>query len=240
MHVPRRPCHIRRTLATAAALGLTALGLTALSAAPAAALPLQCTGTETPGNDTVTCPFLLAGQSINTGAGDDTVTVSGRAGGTINTGTGSDIVQNPEGGLYGRINTGDGDDRVVTSQIFGRLDLGSGNDQAELGTLSGAIVLVPAVVTGGPGNDQIRISSEVGLAPFCHGARVQGDDGADTITVTGDLSSIYCTYLGGAGNDTITVTPQNVSESNTLDGGGGTDTCTVTPLVGNTRINCEN
>ncbi|MEU5583288.1 hypothetical protein ABZ791_37715 [Streptomyces huasconensis] len=135
---------------------LSGLGLAPLPTTPAYALPPGCTGAETPGNDVIECLVLLPGQSINSGAGQDLIFVTGDAAGTINGGDGHDSISIFGGSATGTINGGDGHDTVDIDGACLGATLNGGNGEDYLTTNS---VTVNCQLNGENNNDTLEIAT---------------------------------------------------------------------------------
>jgi hypothetical protein len=143
--------------------------------------------------------------TIDTGAGNDVVAVSGTVEGSlsVSTGDGADEIFVNEAVVGGNvvINSGAGDDTVEATEIeVGRVFqafLGNGND-----SLTGATWIVNGSVSidGGMGNDELTLE-DLAVERFITLLLGSGDDNVSIATTT--AISIY--VAGGAGDDTLTI-----------------------------------
>ncbi|MGJ0337812.1 Ig-like domain-containing protein [Aliarcobacter cryaerophilus] len=177
----------------------------------------------TDGNDSVSVGTLNA--SIDTGAGDDNIYVSGNVNQSISAGDGNDnIFIEGSAGSSWTMNLGDGDNHLHIKGDVGLVTGGSGDDT----------VLVEGSTTNtlnlGDGNNELHIKGN-------SGSTVNTGDGNDKILVEGNAQNVI---NAGAGNDIVIVrgNTQNVVEMgagndyleiggkvlNTLYGGEGIDT----------------
>ena len=127
---------------------------------------------------------------VGKGVGKDNITVSGAATTVtvdkINTGAGNDTLIVSGNGTATNVDLGAGNDELIVSganaSITGTINLGAGED--ELIVSGGSIA--NAKINLGANNDVITITSvkDNGLA----GATIDGGAGRDTLTVSGDLS----------------------------------------------------
>ncbi len=158
--------------------------------------------------------------NISTGAGDDTITLSGAGttAATIDGGDGNDVIAGGAGN--DRIDGGAGNDRIDGGAGNDRIDGGAGNDTLNGGdgndTLNGGDG--KDTLNGGDGND--TLNGGAGNDTLNGGAgndTLNGDDGNDTLN-------------GGAGNDRI----DGGAGNDRIDGGVGDDV--IDGGAGNDRI----
>jgi Ca2+-binding RTX toxin-like protein len=182
------------------------------------------------GADTVTAATGIDGFTIDSGADNDTVTLSGEA---------KKVLMNLQGGadsvaLVDTISTtidgGDGSDTITQGatrtyeggQVFGR----SGNDELNFVNLSGAYVGGDQdddtiIVTGKSVNNTIRGGNQkdtITVANATNGL-IKGDKAEDTITISGTTSGLY--VGGDSENDIITI--NDAASNTTIRGGSGSD-----------------
>nr|WP_321432762.1 DUF4214 domain-containing protein [uncultured Campylobacter sp.] len=127
---------------------------------------------------------------VGKGSGKDNITVSGAdttvTVDTINTGAGNDTLIVSGNGTVANVDLGAGNDELIVSganaSITGTINLGTGEDDL---TVSGGSI-ANAKINLGANNDVITITSvkENGLA----GATIDGGAGRDTLIVSGDIS----------------------------------------------------
>ena len=187
------------------------------------------------GNDTIEAISFNTGTavSINAAGGADTISLSGNGGvgnlnsSTIQGGAGADVINITGFTLTGStVFGGDGDDTVTLSAFNnagGSITLGGGSDSVTLatGTFNSSTVAL------GAGSDTLNWAFSGGLAS----AQVIGGGGADSITLSGNISGLNLSVNGdssvnGGGNDTIII--RNVmSGATTIRGKGGADSITM-------------
>lgn len=142
-------------------------------------------GTDSNDVDTITTGANSTIGNIDTGGGNDVVTIGGQAG-KISTGDGNDTVK--VSGASGDIDTGGGNDNITISGTAGYVGAGSGDDTVTV-TASGRTGDLDA----SSGNDTVKIDGTTG--------KLWGGNGDDRITVNGKTG-----YLdAGGGSDGITL-----------------------------------
>ncbi|MFC0201465.1 Hint domain-containing protein [Paracoccus rhizosphaerae] len=151
-------------------------------------------------------------ESITTGAGNDTVNISGAQAGSFLTGEGADTI-NAGGSGADVINAGGGDDLINLSGAFGADTItgGAGSD-----TISGAGLTGASTVTysGGSGS----FASGGSTASFNTVEGIATGAGNDTIDASTNATS--ASFVTGAGNDSFT----GGAGAETVNGGSGDDT----------------
>jgi hypothetical protein len=214
----------------------------------ASGAPTTYTGTD--GVDLIT--LVNPGASdLSAEANNDVINVAlaGQNGATVNTasnqtlrgGQGDDSFTVTGGNLISSIISGNlGNDTFTGSLIASTVQGGQGNDTLVLsasnggaflnGNMGNDVLTAVAAATysassllGGQGNDTITLST--GAGTIAQGVRIEGNDGADTLTV-GALAagSVGVSATGGSGNDTITAAAAAIATA--LFGGDGNDTVT--------------
>ncbi|WP_347919617.1 Hint domain-containing protein [Paracoccus marcusii] len=204
-------------------------------------------GTGTFANGGSTASFNTV-EAITTGAGADTVTISGVAAGAFATGAGADTI-NAGGSGADIINAGDGDDLVNLTGVFGNDTItgGAGSD-----TLSGATLTGASTVTfnGGSGT----FASGGSTASFNTIEAITTGAGADTVTISGTVAGSFATgagadtiNAGGSGADTINagdgddlINLTGTFGSDTITGGAGSDTLSGATLTGASTVTFTN
>lgn len=161
----------------------------------------------TAGNDIVTGGDLSGKMSIiNTGDGDDTVTIKNMFGGIIDTGNGNDTIKiDMMSGTNATIRSGLGSDYItVATMLGGSINSGAGADEITITTLNGG------TINSGDGNDIIEIGTMNDVATVGPISTMSGTNsfitsglGSDYITVATMLGG---TINSGAGADEITIT----------------------------------
>lgn len=133
---------VQPTFATGATIAVTS----SQSVAPdATTVGLRSTGD----NDTVTGTDSNASQTISTGGGHDTITLTGTVGGLVDGGDGNDTITLGTlsapvailgGGLNGQVNGGAGNDKITIAQVANGavIDGGAGDDTLVIGTTGSA------------------------------------------------------------------------------------------------------
>jgi hypothetical protein len=190
--------------------------------------------------------FNNANATINTGAGDDTITSTGTilsgfiSGGTlynlgaINTGTGNDAIDVTAGGSYegtplvngifnvGTIDTGEGSDTISATNINTGFEGGSINNSGTIETGDGRDKIIGGIDTG-------RFNASYGIINQ-NGAIIDTGESDDTIGGAG-LTGISNsgTINTGTGKDTITADGvTGIRNSGAINTGGGSDTIAAT------------
>ena len=180
-------------------------------------------GTGTFANGGSTASFNTT-EAVTTGAGADTVNISGTTAGTFVTGAGADTI-NAGGSGADLINAGDGDDLINLTGAFGNDTLtgGVGSD-----TLSGATLTGPSTVTfnGGTGT----FANGGSTASFNTTEAVTTGAGADTVNISGTTAG---TFVTGAGADTINA---GGSGADLINAGDGDDLINLTGAFGNDTL----
>ena len=170
-------------------------------------------GTGTFANGGSTASFNTT-EAVTTGAGADTVNISGTTAGTFVTGAGADTI-NAGGSGADLINAGDGDDLINLTGAFGNDTLtgGVGSD-----TLSGATLTGPSTVTfnGGTGT----FANGGSTASFNTTEAVTTGAGADTVNASSNTTA--ASFNLGAGNDSFI----GGLGAETVNGGEGDDVIT--------------
>ena len=168
-------------------------------------------GTFASGGSTATFNTI---EAVTTGAGADTVTISGTAAGTFATGAGADTI-NAGGSGADIINAGEGNDLVNLTGTFGNDTItgGAGSD-----TLSGATLTGASTVTfnGGAGT----FANGASTATFNTIETVTTGAGADRVNAAANTTA--ANFNLGAGNDSFT----GGLGAETIDAGAGDDTIT--------------
>jgi Ca2+-binding RTX toxin-like protein len=160
-----------------------------------------------------------AASETNTKGGNDTIGIGTLTNGTVNTGDGNDLLSlTGTTPAKGNIDLGSGNDTLLVPNVFesGSIIGGAGNDILDIGK-----VTVGGKIFGDAGNDSIKIG-ELGGA-----STVSGGADNDTITVdkTGSTGG-QIGISGDAGNDIILGGTGNVGSSSdpvALSGGDGND-----------------
>ena len=206
------------------------------------------------GNDTITISGGTV-QVLNTNEGNDFVIGTGGATFTAaNLAAGSDTVN--LSGTVDSLGMGNGHDvlsaSVLTTLTGGSITLGDGNDTLSIGSLSGASALTLFGDNASNYNaDLIDLATETGLNGFTLKARggsdtinlsgiaassiIQGNDGHDSITISGDGGHSFAgTEIGGGkGNDTILIELSGgLLVSGDLFGGAGHDSIYLNDALG--------
>ncbi len=160
------------------------------------------------GNDAVTIASTGGTTNLNTGAGNDTVNVQGTAGNTtVNTGTGTDMVNvTPLNAIQASLNV------IGNSTDTLKLD-DSGDGLARNGTITATAITgfgmgAAGVAYSGVGNVIVKLGS-----------------GGTSLTVANTNAATNTTITGTTGNDSITV--QNDAGNTSITAGSGTTTMTV-------------
>ena len=166
------------------------------------------------GNDTVT----VDGVAINvyTGDGDDNILVNGAGTiGYINAGEGDNVINIV--GTSGNIYSGTGDDTITVAEgaNTGDIDTGAGNDDITINGNAG-------VITAGDGNDTINVIKYASAGGIDSGA------GHDNVTVAGNIGSIGITT--GAGDDVIDI-QKSATISGDIEAGDDDDEITIAGTV---------
>lgn len=182
----------------------------------------------------------LSVQSLDTGAGNDTIEVD-------QTGTPQNSGGNEQFGALLQIvgTAGAGDDQIIyktTVAMGGDVDAGIGNDTVDV-TFTSNIGTSGAKIAGNAGDDLIAVHAASGTR--LGAADIHGDAGNDTITLDGGALVGYWDspsgnrlsgfdLSGGTGNDSISATAAlfgylnndygDIIPAGTLDGGDGNDT----------------
>ncbi|MBO9997920.1 MAG: hypothetical protein J7641_02760 [Cyanobacteria bacterium SID2] len=153
------------------------------------------------GNDTL--EFETVSGTVRGGDGNDVMTVSGRAGLTST----------------GRISGGDGDDTLSITRVAGTVEAGAGDDSLTFETIS-----PNAFISTGNGDDLAA------LGIVGDGVRIDGDDGNDSLTLSGlgtADDATPTTLSGGDGSDTLGIASSATVGTNTaalvIDAGVGDD-----------------
>lgn len=168
--------------------------------------------------------------------GDDTLTVTGRGIYNLDTGEGNDTLT-LKSALISGVTTGNGDDTVKAAGSFiGSVDGGDGNDDIQLKASLALDVL------GGAGDDTLKVSADaiVGLdggdgndSLTLEGNRIfaTGGAGDDTVSIetTGEDAVVEYGFSTGGGKDTVT---SNGPLSVAL--GGLSETDLAVTITGNT------
>jgi Ca2+-binding RTX toxin-like protein len=182
------------------------------------------------GADTVSAATGVESITIDAGADNDNVTLSGEANTVLVDLKGGNDTVSLADALNSSINGGDGSDTITQlatrtfdgGQLFGR----SGNDQITLVNATNAFIggdqdddtitstgtVTNSTIRGGKQRDTITLANAGGL--------VKGDNNEDNITVTGTATGLY--VGGDGGNDVLTISSASVSGA-TVRGGLGVD-----------------
>ena len=146
-------------------------------------------------------------ETLNTGDGDDTITVADdiEDDRVVNTNGGDDSVVVGDDFNSGTINTGDGDDSVVVGD-----DLGDRRETATINTDSG--------------DDSVTINGNM-----LDESAVNSGDGDDTINVNGSVAD-ETAINSGAGDDTLNI--HRISDDATINSGSGDDVVTIDDVSG--------
>jgi Ca2+-binding RTX toxin-like protein len=169
----------------------------------------------------------LVGATINTGKGNDKVSIKRRASGsTIRTGSGEDQVEVSL--AYGVTIMGESGSDAITVGIIESSGTISGGDDADIIVVANVGVGVVAKIDGGAGSDAVSIDGKLTVSggprsmlerarPRPRKVTVNLGAGNDRFDSNGALVDIVS---GGLGNDRITSGPGN----DKIDGGAGNDT----------------
>jgi hypothetical protein len=188
------------------------------------------------GNDTITFGEFNSSR-IYGGKDNDTISVTRLVDSTVQGSDGTD-----------KIGTADVGFKVLNSAVYG----GADNDSIYVGTLTGATVqgslgsdtiqmatgdAILSKINGGGDNDSITIDSNVG--EINKGSTLNGNKGADRITVETSVIIDEITVFGGSGNDNITITDSQTTISgdkgeDTIDSGTGTKVSVSGGIAGDT------
>ncbi|MFI5621622.1 hypothetical protein [Streptomyces sp. NPDC051567] len=196
--LPRRPG--RRWPVLVAAVSAAALTQIPLTLPAHAAVPTGCTVVPVTDGNTITCTAgIPAGQTLDTGPGNDHITITGT--------------------VLGTVNGQEGDDQITVTGTPGVLNV----------TPTGPGVAPAGIVDGGAGTDTITVTGGAGIAKFPSknvavgtggpgvlGA-VRGGTEADSITVTGGAGGAPNPNRGAPGGP-------GTSTGAVVDGGDGADT----------------
>ena len=144
--------------------------------------------------------------SIYGGSGNDTINAAGFTTSTVKLDDGNDTIT-----ITGvvRSSTVSGLNGLDTITLTGGVNSGliNGNNDSDTININGSTLQGSTVIAGGQGGDTINIGGAGGLAVTFTGGRVNGQDGADTITVV-DLAAAMAvgssSINGGQGSDNIT------------------------------------
>ena len=168
------------------------------------------TGTLVNGGSTASFNTI---EAVTTGAGADTVTISGTTAGSFATGDGADTI-NAGGSGADVINAGDGNDLVNLTGTFGNDTItgGTGSD-----TLSGASFAAGQGATVTYTNGSGTFASSGGTASFNTIESIVTGAGADAINAS--TNAVAASFAMGAGNDSFT----GGLGAETVDGGAGDD-----------------
>jgi hypothetical protein len=165
------------------------------------------------GNDTLTLKSALI-SGVTTGNGDDTIKAAGSFIGSIDGGDGNDDIQ-LKAELALDIKGGAGDDTLkVSADTIVGLDGGEGNDSL---TLEGNRIFA----TGGAGNDTVRITTSGTDALAEYGFTTGG--GKDTVTSNGPLSL----SLGGLSEADLAISVKDGALTASISGSGDTISVTI-------------
>ncbi|MGB0835436.1 MAG: tandem-95 repeat protein [Psychrobium sp.] len=159
------------------------------------------------GNDTFNLaqlgPSTRFKANVDTGAGNDEITITEQAYANIVLGEGDDVLTVTTGNVYGDISTGAGNDIIqVTNGFTNNIDTGSGHDRVTVGDYTASVSL-------GSGNNTLNVTNAV------KGALSAGD-GRDVIKIGAAESTISL----GNGDNQLTVAQ---SVTSTLTMGDGND-----------------
>jgi len=178
---------------------------------------------------------LQTNQAINytvyMGTGDDSVTSAGLKGSSLKLDDGNDTIT-----LAGSTETStvSGLNGIDTINVGGTVKAGAlinGNSGSDVITLTGA--MEAGTIAGGADSDTINVGTAATNAGLLNGgAIINGQDGADTITVRIGASMSGATIFGGQGSDNIdgsnTLAFNQILSgdlgNDTIAGGGGLDT----------------
>ncbi|MEI7942301.1 MAG: calcium-binding protein, partial [Candidatus Riflemargulisbacteria bacterium] len=153
--------------------------------------------------------------NIDSGAGNDTITVKDVAVNSITMGDGANNVTLDGSSTVNSITGGVGVDTITlkgASKVTGEINAGAGNDSINIeGTAS------VNLISGGAGVDTITLKGNSKVNAIDAGM------GADVISLK--ESAISTSIVGGDGNDIITLT--NSSRAGAISGGNGDDTITL-------------
>lgn len=175
------------------------------------------------GNDIITIAADIEGGG-NGGAGNDLIRISAESVGASG-GAGNDRIEVNGSETY--VHGDDGNDRIISHDGFwSSLDGGAGNDTIFIHSSpeypGASYDPVDHTAVGGAGNDTITA--------YVMGARINGDDGNDTLTGSDD-ATLGADYLYGlAGNDVI------VGRAGNDKIGGGTGLDRMTGGTGNDQF----
>ena len=181
-----------------------------------------------------TMAFLadLAGGSaesilFDTGAGDDSVSISEGRGYEIETGAGNDTI-----GLFGgnsKASTGEDNDYVTVSSNGNELNTGSGND----------LVFLQGCITEKGSNDNI-IETEEGddlVVVSGNGNQVNTGEGNDHVTIGYAFEAESILVDTGAGDDIVLAWSGN---NHTINTGDGNDTVNLIGKISGSSVNTGN
>lgn len=188
------------------------------------------TGSTIQGNqgfDTINLGGLITASLINGNQNDDVINITaGTAGGSIFGGQGIDAIT------------------VAANQNLTSGTIIQGNEDGDLITVNGGGLISGTIINGNQGNDTIAIGAitafttstvfggtgddTIGAAAATVGVVISSDDGADSVTGSGNADTISSSsgndnIAAGAGADVVTVTAGNV----TVTSGTGTDSITT-------------
>ncbi len=151
------------------------------------------------GNDSVVSEAELVTSNIQTGDGDDNLSLQQAVGSVFDFGSGDDRFV-ADTLLESKADLGSGDDTVTLNMFNSGMILGGdGNDQITINTVKNSRI------DGGDGNDSILID-------YAETSQIGGGSGDDFIRIVTSLDS---TVDGGSGNDVVIV--QTVLESLNAD-----------------------
>jgi len=176
-------------------------------------------------SETLTYDDHVDDETISTGSGDDTISVTDSKDikGTtdIQTNAGNDII-NASDYIEDDVSiaTGSGNDEInVGDEIKddAKIDMGSGDDTLNVvDDIQGN-----AQVDMGVGNDTINVGDEIN-----NNAKIDMGDGDDTLNVGDDIDGSGVEIDMGSGNDTLNVT-DDIQGDSKVDMGTGDDTITL-------------
>ncbi|WP_336247093.1 peroxidase family protein [Octadecabacter dasysiphoniae] len=180
-------------------------------------------------DDTIDLAAKTLNSPINTGGGNDTITLSGGStiNGDVDMSKGDDTLIATSGTINGDVRMASGNDTV---HLSGTADL-NGDLRASLGDDTLVVTDMAAVggnIMMGDGNDSVTLDGRATVSgELCTG------DGEDEITLAG-RTSVFGSVNAGKGDDKIIV--ENGAELDDLFGGKGFDTL---QLDANARVELE-